>query len=890
MSDRTKRVFRRSDEPDAIPRDVDEEVRFHLERKVERLIADGMNEDDARREALRKFGDVEGVKAAMTKEQAAGLRGGITGRFWDRMRQDIRFAFRQIVRNPGFTIVTALTLALGIGSTTAIFSVVDGVLLRPLPFPEPDELTVVWADWSRQGGPVNEWVNYPNYHDLQERSRTLEAIAIWGGGSATVTGQSEPEQVVLGSVSHEMFSGVLQATPALGRVFLEENDQPDAPLTVILSDSFWRRVLGADPNVVGSSLILNDVPRTIVGVMAPGFDPPLMQDAELWIPMGWNISNNGCGRGGACLRAVARLAQGTTLDEARVEADAIGRQLEGEYPEQNLNRGFTLVSMRDDMVADTRTGLVVLLSAVGFVLLIACVNVANLLMARATGRSSELAIRSALGAGRGRLITQLLTESALLALLGGALGLGVALLGTDALVSLAPAGTPRIETVGIDGRVLSFAVVATVLAGLVFGVVPSLRSTTRRIDEGLHEGSRGNSRGIRGVRARSLLVSGQIALALVLLVSAGLLVRSFQNLRTRDLGFRPEGVLTMQIGLPSSRYPDADARRNFARSLENRFLALPGVTSVGSTSWLPLTGFGSDTDFNVEGQPLPRAGQNQAVWFRRVTAGYMDAMGIPLVSGRWFTSGDDQDAPRVVVINDGLARRFFPDANPIGQRLNMGNPDDPTWREIVGVVAEARYFGIRGDSRDALYIPYAQSPVGGFSVALRSTRDLSALSGELRGAVAELDPSLAVARVMPMESVVADALGPDRFVTMLLTLFSGAALALAIVGLYGVVSYGVGLRLREMGVRVALGAEGGDIRGLVLRSSLGPVSLGLVAGLVGGLGLTRLLGNLLFGVSATDPWTFALVALTLAGVTALASSVPARRAARVDPIQVLRIE
>ena len=459
-----------------------------------------------------------------------------------------------------------------------------------------------------------------------------------------------------------------------------------------------------------------------------------------------------------------------------------------------------------------------------------------------------------------------------------------------ALVSLAPAETPRIDTIGVDGRVLFFAVTVTAIASLLFGVVPSLRGGASGIGDGLREGGRSGSRGVRGIRARGALVSGQIALALVLLVGSGLLVRSFQNLRTRDLGFRPEGVLTMQVGLPSSRYPDADARRSFRRSLEDRFLALPGVTSVGMTSWLPLTGFGSDTGFNIEGQPLPPPGQNQAVWFRQVTPGYKEAMGLRLLSGRWLTEDDNETVPRVVVINDGLARRFFPDSDPVGQRLNMGRRESPTWREIIGVVAEARYFGIRGDSRDALYTSYDQAPAGGFFVVLRSTRDLSALSGELRGAVSELDPSLAVARIMPMESVVAGSLGPDRFVTVLLTLFSGAAVVLAVVGLYGVVSYGVGLRLREMGVRIALGARGGDIRGLVLRTSLGPVALGLAIGLVGGLALTRLLGNLLFGVSATDPWTFGAVALILAGVAAVASSVPARRAARVDPIQVLRAE
>jgi len=882
-----KRAFRLPPDHARISGDVEEEVGFHLEKKVERLVREGMSQDEAWAEARRRFGDVEGVKARMTRE-AEGRMGRLE--VWDRIRQDVRYALRQLLRNPGFSAVTVLTLALGIGATTAIFSVVDGILFRPLPFPQPEQLTVVWADWSRAGGPVDEWMNFPNYVDLKERTRTLQAVGAWDGGPLTLTGRGEPEQIVAGTVTWGTLSRVLGVSPALGRGFTADDDRPGAPGTVLLSDGFWRRALAGDPDVLGTTLTLDDEPYTIIGVLPPDFDAPFMTGADVWTPMRQDMAQHACGRGGACLHVIARRADGVTLQAARDDATRVARQLEEEYPQANANTGLTLRPLQDDMVADARTALLVLLGAVGFVLLIACVNVANLLLARATSRSSELAVRSALGAGRRRLVTQLLTESALLAVLGGGLGLVVAYLGADLLVSIAPADTPRIEGVGVDARVLFFASAVTVFAGVLFGLVPSLRSARGDLVGGLREGGRGGSSGLGGTRLRGALVSGQVALALVLLVGAGLLVRSLQQLRAQDLGFRPEGVVTLQLGLPSSRYPDADARRGFLASVEERLGALPGVSAVGSTSWLPLTGFGSDVDFNIEGRPLPQLGQNQAVWFRRITPGYPEAMGMRLVSGRWPTDADDENAPLVVVINDGMARRFFPDDTPLGHRINLGGPDNPRWREIVGVAAEARYFGIRDESRDALYLPYAQAPSPQVFVALKSSRGGTALAGEIRAVVADLDPSLAVARIQPMETLVSDALGPARFVTMLLILFAVLALALAVVGLYGVVSYGVSQRMREMGVRLALGAGGGDIRGLVLRQSLTLVVVGLLVGVAGGLAVTRLMKNLLFNVSSTDPWTYGIVALVLAAVASAASALPARRAARVDPIQVLRSE
>jgi predicted permease len=866
---------------------VEDEVAFHIEQKAARLVAEGMSEEDAWREARRRFGDVDRLKEQMTREGERGMRMGAA---WDRIRQDLHYAVRQLLKSPGFTVVTMLTLALGIGATTSIFSVVDGILFRPLPFPEPDELVAVWADRTRSGGPPDEWLNFPDYFDLKERSRTLEAVGAWDGGTATLTGLGEPQELALGSVSHDMLPGVLRVPPALGRSFTLEEDLPGAPGTALLADGFWRRALAADPGVIGSTLTLDGEPHTILGILPQDFQPPFLTDVDVWTPLRQSATESYCPRGNACMRVVARLAEGASLADARDEASEIATQLEREHPEENAGGAMTVLSLRDDVVADARPALLVLLGAVGFVLLIACVNVANLLLARATARHSELAVRSALGAGRGRLTGQLLTESGLLALLGGAAGLALAFIGTDLLVGLAPSGTPRMEGVTLNGRVLAFALAVTVLSGLVFGVLPSLHNTRGDLNAGLRLGGRGGSRGRASTRAGGALVSGQVALALILLVGAGLLLRSFQNLRAEDLGFRPAGVLTFQLGLPPTRYPDALARREFLAGLEGRIAALPGVESVGATSWLPLAGFSTDTHFTIEGRPVPPPGQENGVWYRRITPGYPDAMGMRLVAGRWISDDDDENAPQVVVVNEGLARRFFPDGDALGKRLNLNDSSSPQWREIVGVAAEARYFGIRDGSRDALYLPYRQSPTSRIFVALRSSREASGLAGEVRTAVTAADPLLAVADLRPMEALVASSLGPERFVTTLVGLFAGVALALAVVGLYGVVSYRVSQRLREMGVRVALGAERGDVRSLVLKQSLKLVAVGLVGGALGGLGLLRLMDSLLFGVSAADPWTYALVGLILTAVAAAASAIPAARAARVDPITVLKAE
>jgi hypothetical protein len=644
-----------------------------------------------------------------------------------------------------------------------------------------------------------------------------------------------------------MFADVLGVQPAMGRTFLPEEDRPDGPLSVLLSHGLWQSAFGGDPTVVGTSVLLNDQPYEVVGIMPADFTPPPFLGTDVWTSLQLDDSNGG-GRGSAFLRAVGRLADGTSLEVARAQATQLGTRLEQEYPEANGDVGYNVYPLQFDMVQQASTALWVLLGAVGFVLLIACVNVANLLLARGASRSSELAVRAALGAGGGRILRQLMTESLIMAAAGGVLGIGLAFLGTQWLVGLAPSGTPLIDQISVDGRILFFAAAVTGFAGLLFGVLPAL-----------------------------------------LLVGAGLLVRSFQNLRDVDLGFQPEGVLTMVVQLPQARYPDAASRRAFFGPLEERLQGIPGIESVGSINALPLAGQDGDTGFEIEGAPPPEAGRRPAVWFRITTPGYFDAMGLELVAGRAFTMGDTDDQPQVIIINETLATRYF-DGDAVGKRINVNSSESPVWREVVGVVGDVKNFGIRSESRNAMYLPYYQFAPGFMFATMRTSVDPVTIMGPVRAEVSQMDPGIAVAQLQPMTDWVDGSLSADRFTTSLLTGFAVVALALALVGLYGIVSYSVQTRLREVGVRIALGAENTNIRRLILRWSLRLAVLGIVIGALGAAGLTRLMEGLLFGVDATDLTTFGAVALLMGLAALLASLIPALRATRVDPIQVLRSE
>lgn len=810
----------------------------------------------------------------------------------DDLKRDVAFAARQILSHPAFSAVAIATIALAIGATTAIFSVVDGVMLRPLPYGEPDELVMVWMDYTERDVVLpdkrREWLSWPNFADFRDEVQSVESISAFQGWRPTLTGDgTSAEQLVGALFSHGMFAEVLGVRPALGRGFLPEDDVPDGPNVVLLSDGFWRTAFGADPGILNQTVLLNDVPFTVVGVMPPDFTPPPFLGTDVWSPLHFDRTNGG-GRGSIFLRAVGRMRDGASLELVRAQATDLGARLEQEYPVDNVDTSFNVYPLHDDLVNQASTALWILLGAVGFVLLIACVNVANLLLARGATRSSEMAVRVAMGAGRRRIVSQLLTESSLLALVGGAVGIGLAFLGTDALVRMAPSGTPLLEQVSVDARILGFAMLVTVLTGSLFGVIPALRASGTDPAGALREGGRsGAASGSAGLR--NTLVVGQVGLALILLVGAGLLVRSFQNLQRVDLGFDPEGVLSMRIQLPGVRYPDAASRLAFFGPLEERLAALPNVEAVGSVDALPLAGFDGDVSFMVEGAPPPRQGLEPSVWIRRTTPGYFESLGLELVAGRAFTPSDDGEASRVIIVNETLQRDYF-NGQAVGKRLNVNSPEDPVWREVVGVVGDIKNFGIRADSRNAMYLPYAQAPSNFMFTTIRTSGDAESLVNPIRSVVAEIDPGVALALVQPMDELVDSSLATDRFTTSLLGGFALVAMLLAIVGLYGVVSYTVSMRMREMGVRIALGAPQSHIRRLVLKWALGLVVAGIGLGLIGAIGLTGLIEGLLFGVPTTDPLTFGAVAGLMVIAALLASLIPAVRATRVDPIEVLKSE
>ncbi|MGE0161171.1 MAG: ABC transporter permease [Gemmatimonadales bacterium] len=820
------------------------------------------------------------------------------------MIRDLRHSARTLLRTPGFTLVVVATLALGIGANTAIFSVVNAVLLERLPYEEPDRLVAIWVDVSERGGPEKEWLNYPDLDALAEEQGLLEAAASWSTWRPTLLGRDPavaPEVVEGAMLSHEMLVDVLRASPAVGRFFGAGDDVPGAAGVVVLTYASWQQRFGGDAGVLGSTLTLSDLPYTVVGVASPGFRLPFAPDAEIFRAMGV-IGERGCGRGCFGTRGIARLAAGVPLGLAQQRAREIGTRLEAAYPDTNTGLTFTLTDLREDLTGGSARGLWVLLGAVGLVLLIACTNVANLLLVRASAREGELAVRSALGAGRGAIVRQLITESLLLAAVGGGAGLFLGSWGTDVLLSLAPASLPRIDDVGLDGRVLLFTAGVTLATGLVFGLLPSWRASRSAVFSSIR--SHGG-RHAGGRHLRNGLVVAEVATALVLLVGAGLLVRSFQRLAVVDLGFdQPEDVLTFRVAVPGSRYGPA-ARVAFFDALLDRVRAIPGVESAGAVNSLPLDGINTDTGFRLEGEPPPVRGVDQAIWLRPVMPGYFETMGLETLEGRSLSPSDDAQASPVALVNESFARQYFGGA-VIGRRIAFsGDATDARWWTIVGVTRDVHHFAIRAGSaagpdptavpdEPAAYLPYGQLYVefapAQMSVVARTEGDPLSLAPDIRRALSEVDPRLAASQIRPVAALVDDALARDRFVTALLSLFAATALLLAALGIYGVVSYGVNRRMREMGIRTALGAERADLGWMVVGGGLRLAGVGIVVGTVGALLATRALRGLLYDVEATDPTTFVATAAVLVGVATLASWVPTRRLRRADPVSVLRAE
>ena len=824
--------------------------------------------------------------------------------------QDLRYGARMLMKNPGFTLTAVLTLALGIGANTAIFSVVNAVLLRPLPYPESERLMMVnTTDLTR--GNASFGVNLPDFREWRARNRSFEEMAAFSADSYNISGNEEPERVV-GAVASAGLFKAMGVNPAQGRAFLSEEEQYGKHRVVVLSDGLWRRRFGAQARLDGQVIKLNGEVFTIIGVMPRGFQFP-SQNVMLWMPLAAPDNSEYATRGNYWLSVVGRLKKGLTAAQAQSDIAEVQRRIE----EGSI--GFTSISvnlapLHETTVGNARRALLVLLSAVLFVLMIGCANVANLLLARASARRREIAVRMALGAARGRLVRQLLTESLLLGLLGGVAGLLLALWGVDALVGLEP-NLPRIGEIKVDVAALVFTFALALLVSLVFGLAPALQSTRDDFNESLKEGGRGARDGGRGRRLRNALAVAEIAMALILLVSAGLMLNSLLRLLRVDPGFRTDNALTMQISLPQAKYPDnrPDLTFGFYRRLLDRVASLPGVEFAGLSSALPLTNSGSSRLFSIEGRRAPKSLEEIPIMqFRQTSGDYFNAMAIPLIKGRYLSPGDTRDALPVAVINESLARLYFPGEDPIGKRVWLGPPEElipselipsgmdlkgfrfTRWN-IVGVVKDVLHNGLNRRGQPEIYVPNEQNgnnkipdATRSMYLAVRTTTDPLSLTAAVRRQVFEIDNEQPVAEVATMEQLLATSLSQSRLSALLLAIFGAVALILAAVGVYGVMSYAVTERAHEIGVRMALGAARRDVLWLVISRGMSLAGAGVLVGLAGALALTRLMKTLLFSVSATDPLTFSAIALLLAVVALLACWIPARRATKVDPMVALR--
>ena len=807
--------------------------------------------------------------------------------------QDLRYGLRMLLRKPGFTFAAVLTIALGIGANTAIFSAVNAVLLRPLPYLEPERLVRIWGTSARQSATEarGEFYDYNispnNFYDWREQNQVFAQMAAFSFGSLTLTGRDEPLRLVCPAVSAEFFS-VLGVTPAHGRFFLPEEEQVGQHRAVVLSHGLWHSQFGGDPNIIGQTLSFEGNSFVVVGVAPANFRHPVRSpigEPDLWRPLALRLEPGN--RGGYWLHAIGRLKPGVTLEQAQAEMSAISNRLEQQYPETNAGRGARLSALHHAVVGNVRPALWLLFGAVGLVLLIACANVANLLLARASTRRREMAIRLSLGASFFRVVRQLLTESLLLALIGGAFGLLLALWLTDVFIALG-ADIPRLEEVSVDTRALGFALGLTLLTGIIFGLAPALNAVKFDLNQSLKEG--GLTSSPRRHRSRSLLVVSEVALALMLLVGAGLLLKSFWRLQSVDPGFNPEGALVLDISLPQARYPQRAEAANFYQQLLTRIEALPGTQAAGAVNILPLSGSSSCDSFSIAGHPPMPQGQEPCAEIRASSVSYFRALGIPLLMGRQFTEQDRRDAPPVALINETMARRFFPAADPIGQRINLDGASQPVWREIVGVVADVKHFGLDVEPRPEIYQPLLQAPFRGMTIVARTNADPETLASAVRAEVRALDKDLPIYNLRTMRDLVSSSIAQPRFRTLLLGSFAALALLLAAIGVCGVMFNTVAQRTHEIGIRLALGAGRRDILKLILWQGMSLALMGISVGLGAAFALTSVMRSLLFGVSATDWATFVSAALLLFGIALLACYLPARRATKVDPMEALRYE
>jgi predicted permease len=867
---------------DRVEHELDDEVRAHLAMLIDEKIDAGMSPEEAQRAAQIELGGVDQVKEQVREVRA----GAIIEQVW----QDGRYSLRMMRKNPGFTAIAVITLALGIGANTAIFSLVDSILMRPLQYQQPDRLVKLMQS-DRQIG-LDIWnLSQASFAALRDNSHSLEAVAAYSNGGVNLTGDVEPERVQVTNVTADFFK-VLGLPPVLGRTFRSTEDTPGNNVVCVISYGFWQRRFAGDPGVVGRFLSLNNVTTEVIGVMPLGFSFLLGPKSEVWIPIALNPARTAP----YFLKGIARLGLGVSASEA--EAETTGLLLDFARQNPNSSEGSrplgeelglkTIVTpLKESIVGKTEKPLLILLGAVGLVLLIACANVANLLLARATSRVREIAVRFALGATAARVARQLLTESILLASIGAIVGTTLAWLGVRTIGRLPIDGIPRIEEVTVDGTVLAFAAGIALLTGLLFGLMPALRAYKMGMVAAMHEGGRGST---SSRRSNSVLVAAQFALSFVLLIGAGLLLKSFQRLESVDLGFNPEKMLTMSISLPARKFTKPQQSTQFYQSLIDRVRNLPGIRAAGLTATLPLAGDGNSDGFMVEGHEPSKgsSGSQVQAQLMSMTPGSLQAMGIALRRGRDFLETDGSDSPLVAVVDETLARMYWPDGDAIGKRVETTG--DLQWMTIVGVVGGIKQYDLAEKLQPHIYAPLAQAPTRQAALVIRTDSAANASIAAVRGEVQQLDPDIPLYSIRSMDDVIGRTLSSQRLTNLLLTAFSVLALLLAAVGIYGTMSLYVGSRKNEFGIRLALGAQPGVVLRLVLREGMLLIASGIAIGIGGALVLTRAIASLLFEVSPTDPVVFAGVPLLLVLVALVACFVPARRASRVDPMVALRCE
>jgi len=869
--------------------EIVDELAQHLEDSYRELLSGGLTCGEASSAALAELSDsrllaleLRRVERPVSNEPI--VLGARRRNMIGDLLNDLRYGARSLRKNPGFTAIAVITLALGIGANTAIFSVVNSVLLRPLPYPEPDRLAMVYgtsSETSLDKSPLCA----ADFLDWKSQNQIFESIAGFSSNRFNYTGGESPEEIEGAWVTADFFS-TIGVQPALGRAFLPGEDQRTAPPTVVISDGFWRRYLGSNPDVIDQKITLNARDFTIIGVMPASFSFP-EKDTGLWAAERLPPTR----RGPYYMWGLGRLSPGATLERAQSEMDMIARRVQDQINSPTRDWTWTSISLAESVVGKIRLALLVLLAAVFFVLLIACANIANLLLARATAREKEMSVRIALGASPGRLLRQLLTESLLLAAVGATAGLPLAFWGIRVLVALSPADFPRLQEIGIDGRVLGMTLLAALVCGLIFGLAPALQSSRLNLNESLKEGGRGADRSGRR-RMRGALVVTEIAFSLMLLVGAGLMFKSFMKLQNVSPGFKPDHLLTMHLTLPHARYDTNEKINNYNRELIERVSAVRGVEAAGLSISLPPNNLDVEDSFSIEGKPWPPGASELFVPIVFVSPEYFATLGIPLLQGRSFNATDKEGSPLVVIINQTLAEQYFPDQSPIGNRLKVGGANRPRnpWMEIVGVVGDVKYSGLDAKSKPAYYVPLSQDAWGAAYLVVRASSNPASLTPAIREQIWELDKNIPIANLATMDQLLAKSVAQPRFRTLLLGVFAALALVLASVGIYGVISYSVTQRTQEIGIRMALGAQARDVMTLVIGQGMVLALIGLAFGLAASFALTRLLGSLLFEVSTTDQATFAVVAALLAGVALLACWIPARRAARVDPMIALRHE